>query len=183
MATSRDKYYKEMLNTLTDYNDRNNTALSDSNIQESIRKVIEEESIGGSSNVTAYTFGHAFNTQRQNSNAVFTSEKLDKSDKLVDAVNNLTINDAEYYESNAVTTSGAQGYLTRNPETITHTSNGDETVTHTSNSYFGQKLLINPTIPVLPQAMNPGIVQGIAPIVLALQTVLAPVTKEYTPEI
>ena len=44
MASSRDKYYTEMLKTLTDYNDRNNAPLSNDNIQEAIHKFIEEES-------------------------------------------------------------------------------------------------------------------------------------------
>ena len=32
MVTSKDKYYMEMWNTLTDYNERNNTPLSSANI-------------------------------------------------------------------------------------------------------------------------------------------------------
>ena len=44
---------------------------------------------------------------------------------LADAVQDLTINDAEYNESNTATASGAQGDPTFNPETVTHTSNGD----------------------------------------------------------
>ena len=49
-------------------------------------------------NVTVDTFSHMSNTQTENTNTIFTSEKLDKLDDLVKAVNNLTINDAEYYE-------------------------------------------------------------------------------------
>ena len=41
MATSRDRYYTEIFKTLTDYNDRNNTELSNAKILEAIRKVIE----------------------------------------------------------------------------------------------------------------------------------------------
>ena len=66
-------------------------------------------------NITAYTFSHRSNTQRENTNAIFRIAKPDKLDKLVYAVNNLTINDAEYYESNTGIVSGAQGDLTRNP--------------------------------------------------------------------
>ena len=76
-------------------------------------------------NVTSDAFSHASNTQRENANSVFTSEKLDKSDDLVDAIKNLTINDAEYYGSNTATTSESQGGLTPNLETFTHTSNGN----------------------------------------------------------
>ena len=57
-------------------------------------------------NVTSYTFIHMSNTQRDNENAIFTSEKLDKSEGLVDAVKNLTINNAKYYKSNTSTQSG-----------------------------------------------------------------------------
>ena len=46
-------------------------------------------------------------------------------DKLVDAVKNLTINDAKYYESNTATKNDAQGNLTLNLETVTHTSKGN----------------------------------------------------------
>ena len=99
-------------------------------------------------------------------------------DKLVDTVKNLTINDAEYHESNTVTMSDTQGDITRDSETVTHTSNGIYIVTHTSKGNFEQKILSNQTIPVLPPEMNPGTDQGIASIVLAPQTLLAPETKE-----
>ena len=109
METLRDKYGTEMYKTLFDYNERNNTILSNAKIREAIRKVIEEESTVDSNNVTADTFIYATNTQRDNTNAIFTSDKLDKLDKLVDALNNLAINDAEYYESNTATASDSQG--------------------------------------------------------------------------
>ena len=125
MATSRDRYYTEMFKTLTDYNDRENTPLSNSSIREEISKVMEEESISDANNVTADTFSHTPNTQKQNTNAIFISEKLDKSDELVDEVNNLKINDAKYYKSNTAITSDAQGDLTCNPEKVTHTRNGN----------------------------------------------------------
>ena len=48
---------------------------------------------------------------------------MDKLYKLVNAINNLTINDTGY-ELNKVTTSGTQGDLTSNPDTVTHTING-----------------------------------------------------------
>ena len=109
------------------------------NIQYSIRKVIEDESIADANNVTADTFSHKSNTQRENANVIFTGEKLDKLDDLVDAVNNLTINDAKYYESNTATESDTRGNIKCNPETVTHPRNGNETVTHNSNRNFEQK--------------------------------------------
>ena len=77
---------------------------------------MEEESIINAHNVTANTFVHASIVQREISNMIFTSEKLDKSDELVDSVKNLTINDAKFYESNTATASDAQCNLTSNPE-------------------------------------------------------------------
>ena len=56
-------------------------------------------------NVTADTFSHVSNTQTEKANAIFTSEKLDKYDELIDAVKNLTINDTKYYESNTIESS------------------------------------------------------------------------------
>ena len=62
-----------MFKTLTDYNDLNNTSLSKAEIQESMNKFIEDESIADYNNVTTNTFRHASNTQRENENAVLTS--------------------------------------------------------------------------------------------------------------
>ena len=98
-----------------------------------------------------------------------TSEKLDKAAELVDAVKNLTINDVGYYESDTATTWDAKGNITRNPETVTPTSNGNKPVTHTRNSNF-EKILSNQTIHVVVPTMNPSIDQSIAPIGLAPQT-------------
>ena len=52
--------------------------------------------ITDANNFTADAFSHAFSSQRENANAIFTSENLDKLDKLVDTINNLTIKDAVY---------------------------------------------------------------------------------------
>ena len=129
-------------------------------------------------NVTADTFSHVSNTQTEKANAIFTSEKLDKYDELIDAVNNLTINDTEYYESNTVTVNETQDDITRNLATVTHNSNINEIVTHTIIGKFEKYLLSNCTIPGLPLAMNPGIDQCVASIVLTPHTLLSPVTKE-----
>ena len=83
-----------------------------------MRKVMEEESITDTNNVTSDTFSHASSAQRENTNAIFASEKIDKYGKLVDSFNNLKINNAEYYESNTATASDAQGDLARNPENL-----------------------------------------------------------------
>ena len=89
----------------------------------------------------------------------------------------MTIHNAEYYESNKATASNAHGDLIRNPEPVTHTSNGNETFTHTRNRNFA-KILSNQTIPVVVSEMNPRIDQRIVPIVLAPHTLLVTETKE-----
>ena len=53
----------------------------------------------------------------------FVSERLEKQDEKVKATNNLTIKNVGY-ELNTVTASDAQGNLTSDPNTVTHTSNG-----------------------------------------------------------
>ena len=45
---------------------------------------MDEESISDANNVTSDTFSHTPNTQRENANAIFTSEKLNKLDDLED---------------------------------------------------------------------------------------------------
>ena len=85
------------------------------------------------SNITEDTSTHAFSAQRENANTIFTSENIEKSNKLLDEVKNLTINNAKYYELNSATASDAQGDPRRNPKTITHTRNGKGKVTDTSN--------------------------------------------------
>ena len=49
-------------------------------------------------NVTTDTSSHTSNTQIENTNTIFTSDKLDKSDDLVDAVKKLKINNDTHYE-------------------------------------------------------------------------------------
>ena len=62
MATSRDKYYEEMLETLVDYNDHNNATFSNENIRQAISTVMEEREeeehdiISDANNVTIDTF-------------------------------------------------------------------------------------------------------------------------------
>ena len=80
-----------------------------------------------------------FNIQRENAIAFFTSYKLDKSDEIDEVVNNLAINDAEYYESNTATAIDAQGDFTCYPETVTNTINSNETGTHNRNGDFEKK--------------------------------------------
>ena len=94
---------------------------------------MDEESISDANNVTADTFRHTPITKIDNTSAMIKNEKLDKLDDLADTLKDLTINDNKYYASNSVTASDAQGDLTRDPNTFTHTS----------NSNFEQTLLSN----------------------------------------
>ena len=123
MATPREKYHTEIYKTLTDYNECNNEPLSNENIREAIHKFMEEESISDANNVTEDTFIHTSNTKIYNANEIFTSEKIDKSDDLTDALNDLTIKNDGYYASNSAIASNAQGDIKRDPKTVTHTSN------------------------------------------------------------
>ena len=125
MLELKEKYYTNLSNTINTFNDSNKLPLSNMKIREAILKVMrwyEEGSITDANNVTDDTFIHASIPQRENLDAIFTSKKIEKSDKLVDAVKSLTINDARY-ELNTATTSDAQGHLTSNIDTVTHTSN------------------------------------------------------------
>ena len=123
---------------------------------------MEEESIIDADNIPADTFSHTSSSQRENANTIFTSEKLEKPDELVDVVKKLKINNAKYYESNTATVSDAQGNLTINPETVTHSS----------NSIFENKFSCR-TIHVLFPPRNP----GVAAIRLVPPTLLMPVVN------
>ena len=91
-------------------------------------------------NVTAGTFSNTYNTKIENANTIMISKKLHKLDNLVDAVKNLTINDAKYYGSKTATVIDAQVDLTRNQEIVTRNSNGNEKVSHTINGDFEKNI-------------------------------------------
>ena len=139
---------------------------------------MKEESILDTHTVTADKFGHTSNTQRENANAIFTSEKLDKSDDMEDALKGLAINDAAYYESNSATVSDAQGDPTRDLETVTHISNGNEKATGSSKGSSEQNILNNRTLPIVAPTMSPRVDPRIVLIVAAPQTLLTPEMKE-----
>ena len=137
-----------MSNTITTFNDNTKSPLSNANIQEEILKFMmkyEEESITEANNINAYAFSHASSSQRENTDMIFTSEKLDKSDELVNAINNLTTSDV-VYELNKSIASDAQGDIMSYTDTSTHTSNGPDTFTHTRNRIFDKTLLSCGTI-------------------------------------
>ena len=82
----------------------------------------EEELITEAKKITVDTFSHASSSQRENSDAIFTSQKLEQQDELVKAINNLKINDSGY-QSNKATAIDAQGDLMSDPYTFTATIN------------------------------------------------------------
>ena len=106
----KEKDYTKLSNTITTFNENNDTHLSNANILEAILKFMmedEEESITYSNSFTADALSRASSSQRENADAIFTSNKLDKSEKLVNAINNFTINDA-VYELNKAAANDAQ---------------------------------------------------------------------------
>ena len=42
MATTKDKYYTKMLETLVDYNDRNNSSVSNEKLRQAVSRVMAE---------------------------------------------------------------------------------------------------------------------------------------------
>ena len=169
MANSRDKYYTKVYETRIDYNDRNDASLYNKNILDAIHKVIDEEELDAhyiildAHNVTVDNFSQTSNTQRENSNAILTSEKLDKSDALAEMLKELTINDAGYYASDSANANDAICDPASDPKTVTHTSDGNKRkVTDTSNRDLQQKLLSNRTLPIVTTTMDPRIDNRIA---------------------
>ena len=66
MANVKDKYWTEMYNTITNYNDRNHTPLSNVKIAEAIDKIILEEQAEANNNTV-----DTFITTRNESNNLF----------------------------------------------------------------------------------------------------------------
>ena len=88
MENSRDKYYTELVSTITDCNDRNSAPLSNDNIRDEIHRSISEEEVDaynmtpGAHNVTVNTFSQTPDTQRENENTTLTSEKQEATEQL-----------------------------------------------------------------------------------------------------
>ena len=73
-------------------------------------------------NVTVDTFNYTSNTQRENANAILTSEKVDKPEDLEETLKYLTIDNTEYYVSDSVNANDVKSDSARDPKTVTHTS-------------------------------------------------------------
>ena len=94
------------METLVDYNDRNNAPFSNEKLQQAISKVMAETEaeerniILYAHNVNMDNFCQSpvtTNTQRDNANAILTSERINNSDALAETLKRLTINNAVYY--------------------------------------------------------------------------------------
>ena len=162
LATTRDEYITELYGTIKDCNDRNSAPFSNENIWYEISGVIVEEE-AEAHNVTAETFCKmpvTPNTQGENKNAILTSERLNNLDALAYTLKLLTINNAEYYESDKIC---AKGDLASYPKVDTHTSDWKKRkVTDTSNKNLQQKLLSNWTLPIITTTIEPWISDRIA---------------------
>ena len=125
MLDSKEKYYTNLSNAINNFNYKNNTPLSNVNIQETISKVMREDEEGeitDTNNVNADTFSHASSSKREKPNIIFTGKNLGKPYEIVDAVKNMTINDA-VHELKTATASDAHDDITSNPDTVNHTRN------------------------------------------------------------
>ena len=91
-------------------------------------------------NITTDTFSQTSNTQIENSNAILTSGKLDKSYDLAEIFKDLTINDAGYYVSDSENANETKGGPAIDTKTVTHTRDGKKRkVIDTSNVILQQK--------------------------------------------
>ena len=91
MATTKNKYFEKMLETLVNHNDHHNAPLSNENIQQAVSKVLaeteEEEHKHNANNVTMDNFCQSpvtIHTQRKNSNV--TNETQISSDILSETI-------------------------------------------------------------------------------------------------
>ena len=92
MENVKDNYWTEIYDTITNYNERNHTPLSNANIREAIDKVILEEQ-AEEDNATVDTFSPQRNKSDdliENSVNLTINNKV--GDNLIDKVANFTIN-------------------------------------------------------------------------------------------
>ena len=85
MSNANDKYWTEMYDNITNYNELNHTPLSNANIREVINKVIMEQQ-AEANNAGVYKF----------------SSMINESENLINKVEILTINDVGNYLINKV---------------------------------------------------------------------------------
>ena len=103
MATPKDKCYTELYSTITDCYDRNSLPFTNEKVQYAIHRVVVEEEVDAH-NITLDTFSQTpvtLNTQVENENTIFASEKRNNLYALAEKLKGLTINNAGYYESDS----------------------------------------------------------------------------------
>ena len=154
--------------TLVDFNDHNSAPLYNEKIQQAISKVIAEEEADArninldAQNVTMNNFCHSpvtTNTQRENTNTILTSERINYLDVLAETLRGLTINNAGYYH---LYKNDAEADPASNPKVATHTSDEKNKVTDTTNENLQQKLLINRTLPIITMTIDTRITDRVA---------------------
>ena len=91
MENTKDKYWTEMYDTITNYNCQNNTPLYNSNIREAIDKVIRKEQTE-ENNVTVDTFSPIRNEGENIINKVASMKINGVRNYLIGCVANVTIN-------------------------------------------------------------------------------------------
>ena len=90
-------------------------------------------------NLTVGTFSQAPNTQRDNTNAILKSEKLDKLYALEETLKDLKINNAGYYVSYSANANGAKGDPASALKTVSNNSDRKKRkFTVTSNGIFNK---------------------------------------------
>ena len=91
----------------------------------------------------------------------------------------MTINNAACYGSDSANENDAKVDPTRNPKTVTHTSDENKRkVTDTRNKYLQQKLWSNRTLSIVTTTMDPRIDNSIATCGGTSHTLVTPTTKE-----
>ena len=174
MATTKDKYYTKMLETLVDYNDRNNAPLSKEKILQAVSRVMAEtegeecDSERNANNVTMDIFFNRYpimtNTQGEIANV--TNERQISLNILAETIKGFngltiqsTINDSLYYDSDE---DDAESDQKSDSLVATHTSDRNERKindTDTTNRNSPQKLLKNREIPSIIQGVIPRVNQ------------------------
>ena len=158
MATTKEKYYTKMLETLVDYNDRNNAPLSNEKLRHAVSKVMaeteeeERDAERNTNNATVDTLFHQSpvtnNTQGDISNVK--NERRISLETLAETINGFNglmiqskINDSAYYDSE------------ENDSEIDPNSN-PKVATHTTNGYTPHTLFINRLNPeIIPATIMP----------------------------
>ena len=175
MATPREKYSEKMLETLVDYNDSNNTPLSNEKLQIAVNKVMaetedqERDTKHNTNNVTMDNFYKSpvrIDKQRKKANVKnvrqISSNVLAKTIKEFKGLTIQPINDYGHYRSEEGDKEIDQK---RYPKVTTHTDDRKKRkndVMDTTNRKSSHKLLINMLVPEIIPATIIAVDQAVA---------------------